>query len=206
MEFLYISFGSLLAVLTPIISSRFSIHFQREEIKKAINSELDNLRLRMARLSFRMTSKYGNFNREFLVWFKEQVQDTNGLLDLSSESKTSIEELISSNEYRQNYIATTKSEKFNSVLSAKYSLPFIESKLDFTQHLEISYTRKILNILGHLKYFNEIVDESRWFFRQTFDTNMTKDNWDMIQANLDRSYSIIGERAREIATEISSLE
>ena len=80
----------------------------------------------------------------------------------------------------------------------------MQSKLQFTQYLEESYARKLLNIVGHLDYYNEIVDESRWYFHETFNTDLDDANRNIIHSNLNRSYLIIGERARDIATDICS--
>ena len=95
MEFLYISFGSLLAVLTPIVSNRISVSCQRKEIKKGFKNELDALRIRLAFVSFKMTTKFGNLNTEFLNWFRDQIQNATLKEEFLKELEVSIDVLIS---------------------------------------------------------------------------------------------------------------
>ena len=133
MEIIYILLGAFLAVLTPILTNRISIIYQRKEIKKGINSELDALRIRLAFVSFKMTTKYGNLNTEFLNWFKNQLQDASLKQEFLNELEVSIDDLISDVNNRQSYIDKKKGESRNAVFSSKYSLPFVQSKLSFTQ-------------------------------------------------------------------------
>lgn len=205
MEILLISFGWVLGVLSPLITDRISIYLQKKKIRSGFKIELSELRIRLAFLSFRMTTKFGNLNTDFLIWFRKQVEDITTKKEWHEELEVSIDDLISNDKSRQSFISDKKGESRNAVSARKYSLPFIESKLHFIQYFDADYSRKILEIFGHIHSHNELVDEARWFFHETFSINLTTENRDIIHSNLDRVYEIIGQRARAIATEITSI-
>lgn len=89
--------------------------------------------------------------------------------------------------------------------SGHYNLPYVKTKVHEISVLENEFQRKTLELIFLLDTFNEKVDESRFFYRLTFDGAISDDNHHIASVELENSYNNVSEQAKLILKKINAL-
>lgn len=205
MSFLGIAFGWLLGLLTPIITSKYQERKKAKSLKKSILCEIDELRITMAQVIYLVESKFDGINYELIdyilaIYAKSNAKSEYEHLEIQLKNirKKSENELLIVKKIKEN-------EEFSKSLSMKkYYLPYLEAKINELSSLEDEFQRKSLELLRLLALFNDNVEEGKFFYKLTFDGNLSEGNHQIAQQVLNENHQFLARQARKIVEKINS--
>ena len=196
--------GWCLGILSPLIVDYIRKHRTKVDVKNAIVGELEELSFRLLMLVYDLSRHVGEFNRDTIEWLLPYVESYEGvhqdnalLTALRKFRQLTDEQLLELGE--NNNALRAKSLK-------KYDTPFLDLKLDFISFYPSSTQKQLLEIRSQNKMLHEMIDESRDYFKMTFDSTIGKDNYSIVTKNLDGIYRSIFDRAKIIVKYIKSLK
>ena len=191
----YLLLGWLLGILSPLIIDRVKRHHQKEEFKKGLLVELEDVRYRLAGAVYLISSRFGRYNRDLLNWMHKISTDYNDQKRLEA-----IEKLMKLSDKEIDALARTISYQHQQRELAfglkKYSLPFLDSNLRSVSLLDIKLQRLVIEIRARLNLINEEIDLNRFYFEKTFDSTLSEENYKIITKNLDENYRNISNQFR----------
>jgi len=83
----YLLLGWLLGILSPLIIDRVKRHHQKEEFKKGLLVELEDVRYRLAGAVYLISYRFGIYNRDLLNWMHKISIDYNDQKKLEAIEK-----------------------------------------------------------------------------------------------------------------------
>ena len=196
-------FGWLLGLLTLVITTYFNDKTKFKRIKSGICNELIELQHRLVLSAVGYNLDHGKFDHEFLRWVKVHCSSYKGI-----NKDESIEKLVDSclgmsEEALQIFVIGQRDEtKGKSVKHAR--IPFLESQLSSIGLFSSDEQTILLEILAHVKIFNETADEAKVYFSRTFDPNIIGENRQIIETSLSEKYIQLARRSRIIADRIDA--
>lgn len=191
--------GWLLGLLSPSIINKISEKTERENLKKIIFNDLNDLKKRLAPLPFRVLPKYGKLDKENFDWIKRNsgIDFSKGLEDLFKKGKDE-EQVI-------NYLNTKGLQENTLSYFKKMHLFAIDSHLINLSLLDNDLMEKVLEIRFYVEAFNEDVDSFRKDLDLTFQPGITDNNHKIITAGLDYKSLQISGQAKYIVDKINSI-
>jgi hypothetical protein len=86
-----------------------------------------------------------------------------------------------------------------------YPAPLLDARVSALWTFDTTLQRQLLELHRNLALLDTIVDQSREFFRLTFNT-LSDENYTRVSDNLKQSYSEYAERAKIIVDQIETLK
>jgi hypothetical protein len=192
--------GWLLGLLAPVIVEYIREKREIKVIKPALLEELREFRFRLLLLIYRVESKYGKLDKEFFKWAQSILIEYDGIN--SSDSllkaigtilKLTPEEISECSQFSKQI------EKQCTGLSLKkIYLPLLESNVSFLSKFDSILRNQLLEIRTRVEFMNEIVEDSRYYFRLSFQDGISKENYDIANTNMISSYNVYASQARDI--------
>jgi len=178
---------------------------KRRQIKVAISRELRESAHRLVALLYRLESRFGGINREFLEWMQPQVQryegpnPTDGLLagvaGLLKQPDAKIQELAA-------HLQATTPPPFIPADEPSYTIRSVADLHDF----EPDYAVRILDVLAHLRMIEQTRQNADHYHRLTFTPGLGDENHRKAIENVNTSHREIAKRARIVIDKIAALE
>jgi hypothetical protein len=175
-----------------------------EAVKAAIRVELREVAHRMTTAVYRFESRAGNLNRELLEWIRQQAQRYEGLnpregiLAATTGLLAKPDEEIATVAH---HLASNQTPFFAPMEDARYTTTVVGTLHD----LSAEYVQAVVDIVAHIKMFNENAEQSRHFLRLTF-TALSSENHRRAMDNVREAEAQMAKRARIIADKITALE
>lgn len=197
-DVLFIILGWLFGLLSPGIVSAMRDKREAKIIKAALLTELRELQYRLVLMVYRIESKYGELNREFFRWAQSILVGYGGINSADSLLKTigpllklTNDEMASLTQY-----ARQKSQLNTGLSLKKYSLSLLEANLTSLARFDTILQGRLLEIKIHIGFMNETVDESRYYFRLSFQNGISIENHRIANINMIDSYETYATQAK----------
>lgn len=166
------------------------------ELKEAIFS--------LTSLYFLLMKKLGKADRKFLEWIHKMFLTSKGAQDrLTQGIKRMLEK--SDSEIRTFADLEAQVQARSSTSLKRVSLPYLERELNFVTHLNPKLQRYITEIRRQVEALNEEISLYMWYFRKTFDSNLSEKNHRIIKGNLDSSSKSLAGLARNTVENMAVL-
>lgn len=172
--------------------------------KTAVSRELRELAYRLVCLVYMAESHRGRLNREVLEWLRPQVEryagphPKDGLLGgVSGLLKGSDAELA-----RAAAHGASLSPQFYPSQEAPYS----EAAAAQAHGFDPDYAVRVLDVLSHLRMYNETREQEVHYSRLTFAPGITPENYERAVRNAVQAEDQLSRRARIIVDKITKLE
>ncbi|MFH1062036.1 MAG: hypothetical protein V1747_04025 [Candidatus Omnitrophota bacterium] len=196
--------GWLLGLLAPTIVDSIRKDYQKKNIQTSINSELKDIQYRLGCFVFLINRRFGIFDRQLLIWiskifntYRGAYYDKKLLEALESQLRLSDEELSNIG-----IIIRPAGSEFLPL--SKSTTYFLDSHIGNLLMFSPNYQSKIIEIKTQLDLLNDLVENSRLYFRMTFDQSIGTDNQNIVRKNLERCYASIADKAKTIADSIDN--
>src|SRR3989344_6138810 len=199
-DVLLLLLGWLLGLFAPLIVSHFQEKRQVNALKTALSTELRELQYRLVLLVYRVEAKYGEVNHEFFKWAQDIFTEYKGINSVKTLVDTLGPLLNLTKEEMATYSQATKQhEKPNSGLSLKkHSVSFLEANVVLLPKLDPVLKAQLLEIKTRIGYMNETTDESLYYFRLSFQTGLSTNNYTIANTNMIGAYKMYAIQAREV--------
>jgi len=91
----------------------------------------------------------------------------------------------------------SKNEDLNKGLSLKkYYAPLLDANIAHIGAFSVEFQNLLLTIHSRLSLINEQIDQYNFYFKKTFDENMSNSNRKIITNNIDQCFSAISQQGR----------
>lgn len=184
---IFLLLGWLLGLLSPVIVDGIKKHLKKKELKKSFYNELNDIKGRLICCVYQLESQYGKYDRELLKWLKSYktnilklIKDTyifehlDDLLDLDDEQLTI-------------KLYTHKKTFSGGFFAPMIRLSFIDSNINYLSLFETEFQKQIQDIRAQIHFFNEHNSQLRYFYKMTFDENISDENHEIIRNNFKES-------------------
>ncbi len=204
MEFAALAIGWLLGLASNLLHDRIRQHQKAESFSVGVVTELIGLKSELLAVAYQMTSKYGQFNKEFLSWYVLEVKDCEHS-EVPPELSDGFEELLHRDDRGlEEFAAISRARPGEGSAVKEREIPFVVSQLGSLQLMRPEVIRRVLCVLKQLHIFNSTVHEARTELNRTFEASLSEVNQRRVNENLDLYYRKIGERARMTVTAVDS--
>jgi len=97
-----------------------------------------------------------------------------------------------------------KPDKSKAITLRKYTTPFLDFRIGSLSMFPPSYQLKLFEIKSQLGLLNDRIEDSKFYYRMTFEPNISTENYDTMCYELEQCYKNIADKSKTIADSISS--
>jgi hypothetical protein len=195
--------GWFLGLLAPLIQNPIKRKMAWMKIRQGILTEATQIQGASANVCFIIYLKSGILNREFIQWYRKATNNNvNYGLQAAEEAKIKsiLERLINVSDSEIQVIAREAKADSSKGLNMKdFDAPYIRSKLGQMELFPETLKLHVLNLLHHISIINQQIDEVRFFYKMTFDSNLSKENHEILSAQCHSGYGNAAQQAKLIA-------
>jgi hypothetical protein len=184
--------GWFLGIASTLIFEVGKKFIEKREIKKAIKTELDELRLRLAAINLELTFRIGDIDLNYAKWIKPYYKllyegDTYAYLRKVPKITNTITHLPD-NEFQNCLIDSRNRRRSNDMLTTavvqKIELAYLKSKYGnisfFKEKLLLQFAQLQKELIG----INECIDDIRYYHNKSFE-NLSNENQVIIEQNIN---------------------
>ena len=199
---LLILLGWLLGLLGPTIIDAIKKRYRRIEISNTIINELKELQYRLTSCVFSINNRYGLVDHDLLKWALSVFEKYDGMYAdekllqiLESQLELTTDQLLEIGE-------RMKSDGTMALSLRKFSTPFIDHNLEKLSLLPASYQFFILEKKSQVTLLNELIDDTKFYFKMTFDSSVSETNHNIARIEQERIYKLIADKSKSISLAI----
>jgi hypothetical protein len=196
--------GWLLGLLSPVIVDAIKYRREAKRGRHAILAELDEVGTVLLFATYRTRQAAWNIDRPFLDWLRPKL-----VANPSPKAQRflgMVDQLLA---FPDNQIvagaALMATAENKATLLQHYPAPLLDARVSALWTFDTTLQRQLLELHRNLALLDAIVDQSREFFRLTFNT-LSDENYTRVSDNLKQSYSEYAERAKIIVDQIETLK
>lgn len=205
MNILYLLLGWLLGLLSPHISERIKRHYQKNDLRCGIVSELKEIKVRLVSTVYLLTKKIGVYDKQFIDWVKKNLEGYEGSYP-TKKILSNLENLSShANNKQLAEIQLLYCDEEGGLSLKKFYLPFLESKIELFPIFTDKFRSLIFEIRSQIQVINEEIDNAQFYFRKTFDSAMSAENHKIVRQNLKSCYENIERQVKLTVGKINDL-
>ena len=175
-------------------------------MKRAISCELKETSLRLLVAFYRLEGRNGRLNRATLEWVHARAKRYAGP-NPSDKVLAGVSGLLKGSDADLATLAAQWKAKAEPVLFIPLEHTSYTSAVvhELDTH-DSAYVVGVLDILSHLRIFNSMSEDSRYFSRLTFTAGLTNESYKNAIINAEQFADQTAYRARVIVDKISALE
>ena len=204
-QLLYIGFGWLLGLLSPLIVDHFKSKKQTKEFLETTHVELRDLRYRLAISSFLLELSHGHLTVEFVKWIKPIIDNYEGDEPKEHIKKWIAKSIKDDQETLDKWMEVTRAKEGVGAGLKKFQPSYLLSNLDEISKLSPTLQRRFHEFFNHLHYLNEEIQEVRARAIMTFDASMTEQNYKILTTEIKTKYVLIAKACRRVADKIEAI-
>jgi hypothetical protein len=205
---LLIILGWLLGLLSPVIVTAIQSEREVKTLKKTIFVELEELRYRLVLVIYKIESKHGEIDKSFFQWAQSIILSYKGI----NASKSFLEAVNKVSNFTEeqiiNYVSQTRALETASgsgLELKKQIFSLQDSDLNTISKFEVVLQNQLLDIKTRIGYLNEIVDDAKYYFRLSFQQDISDGNYKIANTNMINSYKSFSTQAKMVADLISDI-
>lgn len=201
--FLAALFGGIVALITNVITEFIKKKIQLSKLKTLIKVDLKHLREKLLFTLYKMITRFGKIDYDFMVWFREQYQL---VMPESNEKEFILKNLkeLLENKSLDAFRSYVRTKKLDGVDLPKVKLIYIDRIMESIGLLDENDVKSILEIYSQIEFLNQAATNCRDYFNLTF-TEMNEHNVKANDDNLERAYVWYSDRSKLIYNKISNL-
>lgn len=205
MEVLYVVFGWFLGLMSPLIVDWIRDKSLKKQIGKAFETELAELRYRLAVVVYQLAKHNGRFNRSIVEWCHSTLTEC-GTGEIADELRSSFDKILKLSDGQIEQLGHPEKKDGAGKTLGTFHLPFFDSHLDRITLFSVATQQALLDIKNQLGFLNDQIDQMRKHQDMTFTVNLSKENFSRVEENLDIWFTNIEDRAHTIADKIGALK
>lgn len=205
-KIIFLFLGWLLGLLSPIIADAIRKRREAVEVSIALQTELHELRYRLACSAYFIEIRFGEVNRQFLEWLQPVFRNYKGI----NPSENLLKLVEMSLTYTDQQIAAlaehSKTPPDGALSLKKYSSPLLDSKISSLSWFSERLRNQLLELKTHQALLNEEVEQARYFSGLTFQSSISDENYKRAVENVINGYKQYSSRARLIVDLIGKMQ
>ncbi len=203
---LLILLGWILGMVSPLILDEIRKGRRRVEVETVIRTELNELRLKLVELIYVTRMHLGTFDKDLLDWINPIAKRYQG----AQPNEPFIQGLNLMSTFTdaklEAYVRSQSGNRHVGLSLKKYTLPYLESKMDHLGMVPEKLQAQMLAIKAHLEIINEEVDLARFYMEKTFDSSLEEAIRSIVDQNLTGRYKAVTTGAKHTVDLINKLD
>jgi|GEM_PF-6713086 len=199
--------GLLTGLLTIGIADQWRSSRRRKMFKTAIRGELDFSLEHLVWVVWNLLVHYGDFDDHTVKWLwplitKYGVERTRrtsvSAFPTEPGAWDKVEQYMDSfvnNPGERQQVMSRMREKYEYARTSpslrKQNLAVLAGSAEAIRIMDTPLQKKLLGIMRHMAYYNELVDESRFYFRATLSSDLSEENRLIVEGNLVGTYKTV---------------
>jgi hypothetical protein len=202
MDIVILILGWALGLLSVVISDLYRDWRGSKIAKPALLGELHELRQRLVHCVFLIQHKHGTVDYDFIQWTHSALAQYKGVnIDSTDSLIKNLTTLLNLSKEEVDVIASTTKQQKNlrrQLGLRKHSLPMLQANMETIRKFDSALRGKILEIKTRVDFLNELIDETRYYFKLSFESGITPENYQIANQNLIDTYLFYSARAKNI--------
>jgi hypothetical protein len=201
---IYIVLGFVLGLFGNLILERIKRKWLRKDFVKALYAQFKELAPKLAGNYLILKINLGEMDRDALNWIKSVKSQ--GYQFLEDKTVEAIDKFLKLNDDEIRVVnQLTKQKPPKASFIKKFNLPVLEENISSISLLDSNLQHSLLDIKTKINWLNEIVERHNFFFEKTFDSGISRENWEIIDSNIREGYAQLGKLCRNISELIMKL-
>lgn len=195
-KFALVVLGWTLGLFSPILAGIINKRLERKYIINVLSVELDEIKFKLLTLAYMLSHKTGNFNRKFLEWIHSSLKQYAGI-NSDPLMLDEIERQLSLGEQEFAGVGSLWQDKDGTRLHLKkISTTLLDDHSVKLFVLDKVSLQLVSEIRTKFHLINEEIDQYRYYYNLTFSSNISENNYGIINKNMDDSYVNISAQSR----------
>ncbi len=199
---IYIVVGWVLGFLGTLLLQWINENKRKKAFRKSLCAELEEVIPQLAGTYFVLNDALGKLDRDIISW-------THTILSKFSEGQEkllkSVEWYAEKAEDQLKALASHKTSKKETMSIKRITLPFLQQNFSSVSVLAPSLQRSLATIERNVYLLNQEIDLYYFYLEKTFDSTLTKENYDLVNNNIDHAYEAIARLSHKVAESISRI-
>lgn len=170
--------------------------------KRAVRTELQELRVRLVGVVFQVAAHFGRIDRNLLQWLEAAMEGYSGALVGQLVDFRPL--LAATDEQLREMSDKLKATAGISLIFRRYQLSFLDKHIDQLAHFDVAAQARLLDIRAQLGLLTEMVEEAQYFYRLTFQSSLADTAKDALDKNIDNSHELVAQRSKFLVEKIGS--
>lgn len=177
--------------------------FKKIAVRQAIILEFKNTRFLMANAVFLITDKLGELDQDTIQWVIGIIKET-PTEDLKKSFKETISKLSEKDKKALAQVGAMKKAEIKSGKASiglglkKYLLTVTDLNTNNYSLFDKDFQYMIIEIKSIANNLDQMIDQYRFYYEKTFDSNISKGNYQICYNNMIQNYSEIKDTMRLI--------
>jgi hypothetical protein len=195
---IYTAFGWVLGLLSTFSVQWLNKRRLEKDLRRSLCSQLKDALLRVSATYYTMCRNLGRADREVLQWTYSMRRATGESIAQQVEEATEFLFNQSDEVWRVLSLIGRQTTGTHSHIK-KFRIPYLEVNLPSIGLLESNLQSFLFDVLTKINWLNEAIDRNNFYYEKTFDSNLSRENWDIIHGNIIEGYEKIGNLCRDTA-------
>ncbi|HUK99391.1 MAG TPA: hypothetical protein VLX29_00895 [Nitrospirota bacterium] len=193
MDSLSILMGWLLGMLSPAIVNNIQKKYTKKALHKGICTEFDELRYILIFNCYILGKISGNYDRNFLQWFIQNAEVYSGDEGIIDITLPAVKKLLEFNDAAlAAYVTSERERRSSNILSLKkINATFTDLNLSELSIFNVDYQSLLLGLKRLIDNINDETTKVENLCNMTFDSSVSRDNYEIISKNINDKYSQI---------------
>jgi hypothetical protein len=202
-DLLSIFLGWLLGILSPVIVSRITRKYKRDDLKSGFMKEIGHIRKRLLANMHVLSNHTGSFNKELVQWLLEKYRALESVDPKLLESYQAI--LASDDAEFEHYKNQISKVEDTGLTLQKFKLAFVNMHLLDFSIFSSEFQAEVFELRTRLEFLNSEIELSDKYFFMTFDTGLSQENLEIVKANLVNKYLHIETMIKRVMEQIETI-
>lgn len=173
--------------------------------KRAILREFDELAYRLVPVVFKVEARRGRLDRKTLQWLRDVTGRYDGP-NLQNSLPTGFSEILkATDEHLETARALLAAQTKPSFFPAE-QVPYASAMVSQAHVLDTDFTARVMDIVSHVRMYNEIRDSGLHYTHMTFDSGLDESNHARVVENADNADDQLSKRARVIVDKVAAIQ
>lgn len=203
MDLLSIFLGWLLGILSPVIVSRITRKYKRDDLKSGFMKEIGHIRKRLLANMHLLSNHTGSFNKELVQWLLEKYR---ALESVDPKLLESYETILASDDAEFEHYKNQISKVEDTGLTLqKYKLAFVNMHLLDFSIFSSEFQAEVFELRTRLDFLNSEIELADKYFFMTFDSGLSQENLEIVKADLVNKYLHIETMIKRVIVQIETI-
>jgi len=201
---IYTVLGFVLGLFGNLILERIKRKWLRKDFVNALYAQFKELVPKLAGNYLILKIDLGEMDRDALNWIKSVKSQ--GYQFLEDKTVEAIDKFLKLNDDQIRVVNQLNKQKPpKASFIKKFNLPVLDENISSISLLDSDLQYSLLDIKTKINWLNEIVERHNFFFEKTFDSGISRENWEIIDSNIREGYAQLGKWCRNTSELIMKL-
>jgi hypothetical protein len=193
-----VAFGWLLGLLGPAIVKRIERSYRKDELKRALLSELDELAQRMTATSFFFRDQAKTLDDQYLDWAMKKL--------VRQKSRYPVLGNLAHEMTKVPLPERTLNRGGKSLVLVQHPLPLLTVHINEIVLFPMAFQEAVMTIYFMLQTYNQRTQVAQKFLDRIFEKTMTEENHAKTLQDIDDLYDTLCTQCCEIADRVEKLD